>query len=373
MTLVAGCGGSGEPRLSPEAALGERAFNDPTLSASGLQSCASCHASGAAHSAPNALSVQLGGADSTAQGLRASQSLRYLATNTAFHFDSDGTPTGGFFWDGRADTLAIQAGIPLLGAREMANPDKASVVAKISRSAWAADFMALYGPDVFNDVNLAFSKLGQALQRYQLEDTIFNAYTSKYDAVLRGKATLDASETRGLTLFNDPMKGNCASCHPSAKGSNGSHPLFTDFTYDNLGVPRNAEINANNDPAYFDLGLCGRADLQSREDLCGAFKVPTLRNVTQRQVFFHNGKFKSLKDALTFYVQRDTAPEKWYSRNPDGTINKFDDLPPQWHSNVNTTEAPYNRNPGDAPALSDAEIDDIIVFLRTLNDGWRSE
>ena len=95
--------------------------------------------------------------------------------------------------------------------------------------------------------------------------------------------------------------------------------------------------------------------------------------MTQRQVFFHNGKFKSLKDALTFYVQRDTAPEKWYSRNPDGTINKFDDLPPRWRSNVNTTEVPYDRNPGDAPALSDAEVDAIIVFLRTLTDGWRSE
>jgi len=372
-TLLAGCGGSNESPLSPEAALGERAFNEPLLSASGQQSCASCHAPEAAHVAPNALAVQVGGAHSDVQGLRASQSPRYLATNTAFHFDDEGTPTGGFFWDGRADSLAIQAGIPLLGAREMANPDKASVVAKIARTAWAGDFKALYGADIFSDVDRAFDKLGQALQRFQLEDAVFNAYSSKYDEVLRGKAALSAQEARGLALFNDPAKGNCAACHPSEKNADGSHPLFTDFTYDNLGIPRNPEIQANADPAYFDLGLCGRPDLQGREDLCGAFKVPSLRNVALRPVLFHNGKFKSLKDALTFYVQRDTSPEKWYPRNADGSVNKFDDLPVQWHANVNTTEAPYDRKPGDAPALSDEEIDDVIAFLRTLSDGWHAD
>lgn len=65
---------------------------------------------------------------------------------------------------------------------------------------------------------------------------------------------------------------------------------------------------------------------------------------------FHNGRFKSLKDALAFHVQRDTAPEKWYPRNPDGSVN------------VNTTEAPYDRKPGDALALSDEEIEDVIAL-----------
>ena len=306
------------------------------------------------------------------QGLRSSQSLRYLATNGPFHFDAEGTPTGGFFWDGRADSLAAQAGIPLLGAREMANPDKASVVGQLARAPWVGEFKAVYGADVLQDTDRAFDKLTQSLQRFQLEDKSFNAYTSKYDEVLRGNAALTAPESRGLALFNDPAKGNCAACHPSAKAADGSHPLFTDFTYDNLGIPRNAEIAANNDPASFDLGLCDRPDLRDRDDLCGAFKVPSLRNVALRQVLFHNGKFRSLKDALTFYVQRDTAPQKWYPRNPDGTIAKFDDLPARLRSNVNTTEAPYDRKPGDSPALDDREIDDVIAFLRTLNDGWRA-
>jgi cytochrome c peroxidase len=357
-------------RLSPEAALGEKAFNDLTLSASGRQSCATCHAAAVGHTAPNTLAAQLGGVSLNVQGVRASQSLRYLATNKAFHFDAEGTPTGGFFWDGRADTLAIQASGPLLRDIEMANTDKASVVRKIAKATWVEDFKSVYGVNVLNHVDTAFEKLTLALQRYQLEDNIFQSFTSKYDAVLRKKATLSAPETRGLALFNDEGKGNCASCHTSEKSANGDHPLFTDFTYDNLGVPRNAEIAANSNPAYFDLGLCGRDDLKARGDLCGAFKVPSLRNVSLRPVFFHNGKFKTLKDALVFYVQRDTHPEKWYPVNPDGSVKKFDDLPPKYRVNVNIKEVPYDRRTGDTPALSDVEIDDVIAFLKTLNDGW---
>ena len=110
--------------------------------------------------------------------------------------------------------------------------------------------------------------------------------------------------------------------------------------------------------------------MKARGDLCGAFKVPSLRNVALRPVFFHNGKFKTLKDALVFYVQRDTHPEKWYPANPDGSIKKFDDVPLKYRVNVNTKEVPYDRQPGDAPALNDAEIEDVIAFLKTLNDGW---
>ena len=360
-------------RFSPMAAVGKLAFNDPSLSASGRLSCASCHAADFAHAAPNALAVQLGGPDMTTQGLRASQSLRYLASNTAFQFDKHGAPSGGFFWDGRANSLAEQAAGPLLGAREMANGDKTAVVAKIARATWAENFRSLYGANIFNDVDRAFNKLTEALARYQQEDADFNAYTSKYDAVLRGKATLDSQEQSGLILFNDPAKGNCAACHTSAKSGNGNHPLFTDFSYDNLGVPRNPEIAANADSGYFDLGLCGRTDLKGRDDLCGKFRVPSLRNVALRQSFFHNGRFKSLHDALTFYVQRDTNPEKWYPQNLDGSIRKFDDLPLQLRANVNVTEAPYSRNKNDQPSLDDREIADVVAFLKTLNDGWTAK
>jgi cytochrome c peroxidase len=253
----------------------------------------------------------------------------------------------------------------------MATVSKADVIDKLSRATYAAEFKQLFGADIFTRVDDAFDRMTLALAKYQSEDVGFRPFNSKYDEFLRGKVQLTDSELRGLALFNAPSKGNCAACHPSAKASDGSHPLFTDFSYDNLGVPRNPDLVQNNDPAFFDLGLCARegGDMAARTDLCGAFKVPSLRNVAQRKVFFHNGHFKTLKDALTFYVQRDTNPEKWYPLNPDSSVNKFNDLPPQYHANVNTSEAPYNRSLGGTPALSDAEIDDVIAFLGTLNDG----
>jgi cytochrome c peroxidase len=146
--------------------------------------------------------------------------------------------------------------------------------------------------------------------------------------------------------------------------------LFTDFTYDGLGLPRNAAIPANADPRYTDLGLCksGRSGRASQDSACGKFKVPTLRNVATRQVFFHNGHIKNLRDAVAFYVSRDTQPEQWYPRKAGKGIAKFNDLPVKYHSNVNVEEVPYDGKPGGKPSLSDEEIDDVVAFLRTLTD-----
>lgn len=375
--MASACGGgsdtpSADTSMSAQAALGELIFKDTSLSASGRQACASCHIATAGHAQDNALAAQLGGADLTLQGSRTAPSIRYLSLNTPFFFDAEGTPTGGFFWDGRATSLADQAGGPFLNPVEMAMPSKAAVVAKLAQAAYADEFKRVFGSDIFTRTDDAYERIKLALQAYQKEDTDFRPFSSKYDEFLRGKAALSTQELRGLALFNSPTKGNCAGCHPSGKASDGSHPLFTDFTYDNLGVPRNDELAANADPGFFDLGLCARpsGELASRTDLCGAFKVPSLRNVALRQALFHNGRFKNLKDALTFYVQRDTNPEKFYPLKGDGSVDKFNDLPAAYKANVNTTEVPYNRKPGDAPALSDAEIDDVIAFLKTLNDGW---
>jgi cytochrome c peroxidase len=377
--ILTGCGGGtatpeapAATELSDQAALGELIFKDASLSASGRQACASCHVESNAHSPDNALPAQLGGPLLDQQGGRSAPSARYLAFNTDFFFDGEGTPTGGFFWDGRAPSLRGQAHEPFLNPLEMANADADAVVVKLERAPYAEQFKSVYGADIFMRPDDAFDRMALALQRYQLEDLEFHPFSSKFDEVLRGKAQLTAQEQRGLALFNSPAKGNCAACHPSAKAADGRHPLFTDFTYDNLGVPRNTELVQNADPAFYDLGLCARpaGDLASRADLCGAFKVPSLRNVSLRKVYFHNGLFKSLKTALTFYVQRDTHPDKWYPLKPDGSVDKFNDLPDPYKANVNTTEAPYNRQLGDMPALSDAEIDDLIAFLQTLSDGY---
>jgi cytochrome c peroxidase len=213
-----------------------------------------------------------------------------------------------------------------------------------------------------------------ALQQYQKEDSEFNLFDSKFDYFLAGKVALTEQEQRGFAFFNNPNKGNCAGCHPSGRSADGTPPLFTDFTYDNLGVPRNYAIPATADASYFDLGLCGpdRTDLvDTHPELCGAFKVPSLRNVALTAPYFHNGKFNTLRDVVSFYVRRDTHPEEWYPLNSGGGADKFDDLPPQYRGNVNTSEAPYNRQLGEQPALTSDEIDDVVAFLNTLTDGYQ--
>jgi len=380
--ILAGCGAGGgsssdstaaaDTGLSPMAALGEKIFSDVSLSASGRQSCGTCHDPQHGHAPDNALPAQLVGPLMDLQGSRSTPGIGYLSFNTSFHFDAEGTPTGGFFWDGRAASFAAQAAEPFLNPVEMANGSRAEVIVRLERAAYAEEFKQLFGSDIFTRVDDAYERMTLAIQQYEKEDVDFRPFTSKYDEFLRGRVALGDQELRGLALFNSPTKGNCAACHPSGKGADGSFPLFTDFTYDTLGVPRNPELAQNADPDFFDLGLCARpaGDMAARTDLCGAFKVPSLRNVAVRKVFFHNGRFKTLKDTLSFYVQRDTDPQKWYPVGPDGKVKKFDDLPPQYHANVNTTEVPYNRQLGDAPALSDAEIDDVVAFLNTLTDGY---
>ena len=369
------CGGGGSPQTQPQQStaslVGARIFTDTSLSASGRQSCQTCHDFASGLAAPNALAVQPGGANLELSGVRNSPSVTYMRSEFAFHIDPNDGPSGGFFWDGRESTLAGQAGQPFVNPREMANADHASVVAKLRNATYAAEFQAVYGAKVFDDVETAYAHMTEAIAAFETEDPRFTAFTSKFDEVQRGKATYSAAEARGFALFTDTSKGNCSACHPSDVGAFGALPIFTDRTYDNLGVPRNTEIPANADASYYDLGLCNDATIKaSNPQVCGAFKVPSLRNVALRRSFFHNGRFHTLKDALTFYVQRDTNPEKFYPSKPDGTWDKFNDLPPQYRANVNQEEVPYNRHQGDQPALSDAEIDDVIAFLGTLSDGY---
>src|SRR5262249_31610832 len=136
----------------------------------------------------------------------------------------------------------------------------------------------------------------KALETFQQDYRTFYPYSSKYDAVLAGTAKLTPQESRGLALFNATEKGNCASCHISQRGNDGTPPQFTDYGLIALGLPRNAGIPANKNPDYFDLGLCGplRTDFAKRMDYCGLFRTPTLRNVALRKVFFHNGVAHSL-------------------------------------------------------------------------------
>ena len=375
---LAGCGGgssnatASDTKASPSAALGDKIFHDVSLSASGNLACASCHDPARGHAGNDNRAVPLGGANSTQPGFRNAPSLRYLKQNPAFFFNAEDTPTGGFNRDGRAASLAEQARRPFLAAHEMADADAADVVNKLRAASYAEEFRTVFGDDALDDPERAFDSALAALAAYQDEDPEFNPFTSKYDYFLKGQAALSDQEIRGLALFFGEDKGNCAACHPGARNGDGSPPLFTDFTYDNLGVPRNGDIAANNDAAYFDLGLCGpdRTDLADRRELCGAFKVPTLRNVAVTAPYFHNGQFQTLKEVVAFYVRRDTNPEEWYPVGAAG-VDKFNDLSSELRSNVNTSEKPYNRLLGQTPALNAQEIDDLVAFLQTLTDGYQ--
>ena len=362
--------------LSPEAVLGRELFRDETLSASGRMSCATCHDPANAFARPYGASpFALGGARLDTAGFRKVPSLRYLARTPRFSFakkDGKAVARGGFTRDGRANSLAEQARLPLMSPQEMANTSAKELAARLSVTSYAEQFRFVFGENVFADPERAVQKALTALQRFQLEDSAqFAPFTSKYDYFLAGKVRLSAQEQRGLVLFEDPRKGNCAACHPSAPEKDGTPPLFTDFTYDNIGAPRNRSIPANSKSGYFDLGLCGpfRKDLQERKELCGAFKVPTLRNVELTAPYFHNGAIKTLREVVEFYVSRDNDWKKWYPVARKHR-RKYDDLPARYVLNVNTSEAPYDRRPGDAPALDTTEIEDVVAFLKTLTDGY---
>jgi cytochrome c peroxidase len=252
----------------------------------------------------------------------------------------------------------------------MANESPRAVAAKVEHATYAAEFRGTFGEHVFADAALTFKGVLMALETFQQTPSEFYPYTSKYDAYLKGKAVLTNKELEGLEAFDDPARGNCARCHPSA-GAGGAFPQFTDFAYAAIGVPRNAAIPANADPRYHDLGLCGplRRDLVDRPEYCGLFRTPSLRNVAVRKVFFHNGAFHRLEDAVRFYAQRDTDPQEWYPRGQGGQMWKFDDLPAKYRGNVDR-EPPFDRPRGGRPALSAADIDDIVAFLNTLTDGY---
>ena len=372
------------PTVAQLSDLGRRIFMDPAYSTSGKQSCASCHDPAKAFGPPDGRAVQPGGPHMDRLGFRNTPSLRYAHAPVAFtqHFmesevtlgtDDEG-PTGGRTWDGRVDTAHDQALMPLMDANEMANADGAAVVQRLRSTSYADEFrrvLSAPGENVFDNADSTLVWVTVALETYEQTAADFHPFDSKFDAWLDDKASLSPAEARGMALFNDMKKGNCASCHPSTrKASTNRPPIFTDFGFVALAVPRNPELPANRDPKFFDLGLCGplRTDLATHPEYCGMFRTPSLRNVALRKRFFHNGAIRSLRDAVAFYATRDTDPAKWYPRS--GGKAAWDDLPPRYWPNV-SHEVPFAPLPGGKSRLNDREIDDIVAFLGTLTDGYK--
>jgi cytochrome c peroxidase len=393
--------------LSIAAQLGKRLFFDKTLSASGNMACSTCHDPDHAYGPVNGLAVQLGGPKLDQPGTRAVPSLRYKEYTPAYADlldNPDGVsapgPGGGFAWDGRANTLAEQAKLPLFSPLEMANENAADVVSKVLASAYVPLFRQVFPGDAKNDSEAALNAVAASLQAFQLEDSSFHPYTSKFDLYAGNKigGDLTPAERRGAKVFSDPKRGNCFSCHYQGPGINGSSALFTDFSYEAIGVPRNRELPGNTNEEYFDLGLCGPARTDHtpqsgvENKFCGMFKAPTLRNLTHRSVFFHNGGMHSLEQVIRFYNTRDTRPELWYPTvggkakpTPDpgfpsyglvttqyvgGKVQKYDDLPAHFFGNVDPQMPLDGRKPGSAPPMTEKDMADLLCFLDTLNDGY---
>jgi cytochrome c peroxidase len=344
-------------QLTPQQELGRQLFFDTNLSTPPGQSCATCHDPATAFADPDQAHPTSEGVHAGRFGNRNTPTAMYAAFSPEFYYDeTEGLFIGGQFVDGRAATLEEQAKGPFLNLLEMANPDKESVITKVREAEYAPMFEQAYrDAALWTDTERAYEQVAAAIAAFE-RSAEFAPFSSKYDAYLAGKAELTPQELLGLQVFEAEDKGNCAACHPSRPAEDGTPPLFTDFTYDNLGSPRNLQSEflkqaPEFNPAglnFTDLGLGGAGHL-NRSDQHGKFKVPTLRNIARTAPYMHNGVFQTLPEATEFYNSRDTDP-RW------GAAESAD--------NVNTDEL---GNLG----LSAAEIDAIVAFLHTLSDGYQ--
>ncbi len=368
-TPAAGSGPS--PEDDRQVRLGRLLFFDASLSEPAGQACVTCHQPARAFTDPDDGQPTSKGVHANRFGSRNTPSAMYMAFSPAFHFDEkEGHYVGGQFWDGRAATLEEQAKGPFLNPVEMANPDKRDVVEKVRRAPYADQFEALYGKDALADVDRAYERIAVALAAFE-RGPEFRPFSSKYDAWLAGRARLSDRESRGLKLFEDEKKGNCAACHPSQRGPKGEPPLFTDFTYDNLGVPRNpdnpfhAQSRVHN-PAghgFIDKGL---GDFVKKASEDGKFKVPTLRNIALTGPYMHNGYFKTLRGVTAFYNDRDARPACGGDVGEAEALKRGCWPAPEVAANVNAEEL-------GRLGLSDQEVDDIVAFMETLSDGYTGE
>ncbi len=351
-------------------ALGKKIFFDERLSEPPGTSCASCHDPAHAFSGGHGsrIGVPLGSRPARF-ARRSTPSVLYMRYVPTFHYFQDDEapapePRGGFFWDGRSDSLVELVRDPLFNSDEMNAGTSQRLAAKIVRGPYAREFRGAIGRS--SDPAAVVRGAGVAIEAYLKSDEMTPA-SSKYDAYVRGQATLTEQERRGLEAFKDRRRGACSGCHRLAETSTDpAESMFTDYGYDAVALPRNRDLTGNRNAAYFDLGLCERKDTKTPsndEKWCESFRTPSLRNVAVRESFGHNGVYKNLRDVVKFYALRAVAPERIY---PPG--QRFDDVRSKDRGNVNIYAPIYNRREGAPPPLSDDDIDAIVAFLGTLTD-----
>jgi cytochrome c peroxidase len=360
--LLVAAGASAQTALTPQQELGRHLFFDTNLSDPAGQSCAACHAPAVGWTGPDSAINKAGavyeGAVPGRFGNRKPPAAAYAGDSPILHFDGTNW-VGGMFWDGRAtgwtlgDPLAEQAQGPFLNPLEQNNASPQVVIDKVLASSYSGLFTQVCTDP---DTAARYDCIGRAIAAYERSAEV-SQFTSKYDYWLKGQARLTGQEMLGLALFNG--KAKCANCHPA--------PLFTDFTYDNLGSPKNPLNPFYNEPEWnpagpdwIDVGLGGFLQAAGYpEEVWGAewgkHKVPTLRNVDLRpnrwfvKAYSHNGYFKSLEEIVHFYNTRDLPWAGWPA--------------PEVADNMNTTEM---GNLG----LKKGEELAIVAFLKTLSDGY---
>lgn len=387
--------------LTSSEQLGKALFFD-NISSPERMSCASCHAPEVGWTGPIAGINRHGsvfrGAVPTRFGNRKPPSAAYATLSPVFHYDeSEGLFVGGNFWDGRAtgeglgNPAADQALGPFLNPVEQNNASKKAVLEQVAASKYADLWEKVWEEPISvkpDDIDGNYDRIGLAIAEYEASSEV-NQFSSKYDAYLKEMAELTDIEKEGLKLFNE--KGNCAACHPSTSIEDDKPPLFTDFTFDNLGVPRNPEnpfyemdtvylddgspINPEG-MEWIDLGLAGFLSTRSVwEDYAnenrGKQKVPTLRNVDKRygkgfpKAYTHNGYFKSLKSIVHFYNTRDVkgvCPDLFTTEKDALRMNCWPE-----------PEVPENVNDGELGnlGLTNEQEDAIVAFMQTLSDGYK--
>ncbi|WP_127471434.1 cytochrome-c peroxidase [Thiomicrorhabdus aquaedulcis] len=367
---LVGCGGGttndAPARISPAnvdpvaaAALGELLFNDPNLSLTRQQSCATCHNAehGFIDNRPNFLNSAVSlGDDDASLGTRNAPTVAYAAFIPLFAQGADGQYLGGQFHDGRAKNLGAQVNLnggPILNPVEMMMPDQATVIARLQENPdYVAKFTTLFGADVFsrNDTFI-FNRIGQSIAAYE-KTALFSPFDSKYDRYLQSAYTLTDTETLGLQLFNQ----HCVQCHQSQATTGVNQEVFSNFKYYNLGVPNHQAVrDAVGDPSA-DPGLMGNPNVNNDPLLAGKFKTPTLRNVAITGPYMHNGVFQDLRTVLQFKDHRRII------NNAERTINPETGL--AWSDTDYTDTVDYSN----APALSDSDIDALMAFLPLLTD-----
>ncbi|MCK4834797.1 MAG: cytochrome-c peroxidase [Gammaproteobacteria bacterium] len=326
--------------------LGEKLYNDTSLSDPAGQACASCHTPAVGFDDPDSADATSLGADNASIGNRNSPTASYAAhipdSHTILRTPVGGGVAfpvliGGLFLDGRAESLEEQAKMPFLNPVEMANANESAVIDSIKLAVYAGDFETLFGTNILDDVNVSYAYVADAIAAFE-RSTFFSPFTAKFDQVQNGNAVFTQAENRGQNLFNG--KAQCDTCHTTP---NGDPQVFSNFEYKNIGVPANNTLDIALGAPANDPGLGGDTGIAQDN---GKFRTSNLRNIDITAPYMHNGVFTTLVEVVEFYNTRDSgfpdAPEVPQNMDDEGAIGELN--------------------------LTAGEVQDLVAFLKTLTD-----